>query len=62
VYHAFISEIERQLGQDIPIWENKVYVHPPLVVESDGPIGIFRRWTKQFYTESSDSGVTGAHA
>jgi 3-ketosteroid 9alpha-monooxygenase subunit A len=62
VYHAFISEIERQLGQDIPIWENKVYVHPPLVVESDGPIGIFRRWTKQFYTESSDSGVTAAHA
>jgi 3-ketosteroid 9alpha-monooxygenase subunit A len=46
---AFIREIERQLGQDIPIWENKIYVHPPLVVDKDGPIGIFRRWAKQFY-------------
>jgi phenylpropionate dioxygenase-like ring-hydroxylating dioxygenase large terminal subunit len=49
VYQAFIGEIERQLGQDIPIWENKVYMNPPLVVETDGPIGIFRRWSKQFY-------------
>jgi nitrite reductase/ring-hydroxylating ferredoxin subunit len=57
VYGAFIGEIERQLGQDIPIWENKVYVNPPLVVEGDGPIGIFRRWTKQFYGEAADSAV-----
>jgi len=55
VYGSFIGEIERQLGQDIPIWENKVYVNPPLVVEGDGPIGIFRRWTKQFYGEAADS-------
>jgi 3-ketosteroid 9alpha-monooxygenase subunit A len=48
---AFMREIERQLGQDIPIWENKVYVSPPLVVDGDGPIGIFRRWVKQFYSE-----------
>ena len=47
---AFMAEIERQLGQDIPIWEHKVYVNPPLVVDGDGPIGIFRRWVKQFYT------------
>jgi phenylpropionate dioxygenase-like ring-hydroxylating dioxygenase large terminal subunit len=51
VGQAFIREIERQLGQDIPIWENKVYVTPPLVVDGDGPIGIFRRWVKQFYSE-----------
>jgi hypothetical protein len=48
---AFIREIERQLGQDIPIWENKIYVNPPLVVDNDGPIGIFRRWCKLFYSE-----------
>ena len=47
---AFIREIERQLGQDIPIWENKIYVHPPVLVDGDGPIGLFRRWAKQFYT------------
>ena len=58
---AFIREIERQLGQDIPIWENKIYVNPPLVVDNDGPIGIFRRWTKQFYSEP-DSASAGADA
>jgi len=47
----FIAEIERQLGQDIPIWENKIYVNPPLLVEGDGPIGLFRKWCKQFYSE-----------
>ncbi|MCC6999835.1 MAG: Rieske 2Fe-2S domain-containing protein [Deltaproteobacteria bacterium] len=48
---AFIREIERQLGQDIPIWENKIYVHPPLLCDADGPIGLFRKWVKQFYSE-----------
>ena len=56
---AFIREIERQLGQDIPIWENKIYVNPPLVVDNDGPIGVFRRWTKQFYSEPEAG--SGAH-
>jgi 3-ketosteroid 9alpha-monooxygenase subunit A len=47
---AFIREVTRQLEQDIPIWENKTYKSPPLVVDGDGPIGVFRRWTKQFYS------------
>jgi 3-ketosteroid 9alpha-monooxygenase subunit A len=48
---AFIREVERQLTQDIPIWENKIYVTPPLLVEGDGPIGFFRKWARQFYSE-----------
>jgi hypothetical protein len=48
---AFQREIARQLEQDIPIWENKIYVHPPVLVDGDGPIGLFRRWAKQFYGE-----------
>lgn len=47
---AFINEVSRQLGQDIPIWENKVQHERPLIVEGDGPLGLFRRWSKQFYT------------
>jgi phenylpropionate dioxygenase-like ring-hydroxylating dioxygenase large terminal subunit len=47
----YIAEIERQLEQDIPIWENKVYVHPPLLVDGDGPIGLYRKWARQFYSE-----------
>jgi 3-ketosteroid 9alpha-monooxygenase subunit A len=46
---AFMAEISRQLEQDIPIWENKVYIDPPLLCDGDGPIGIFRQWSKQFY-------------
>jgi 3-ketosteroid 9alpha-monooxygenase subunit A len=46
---AFVREVARQLEQDIPIWENKIYRDPPLLCEADGPIGAFRRWCKQFY-------------
>ena len=49
---AFMAEISRQLEQDIPIWENKIYVDPPLIVKGDGPIGPFRAWSKQFYPPS----------
>jgi 3-ketosteroid 9alpha-monooxygenase subunit A len=47
---AFIAEIERQLGQDIPIWEHKVMKSRPVLCDGDGPIGVYRRWCKQFYT------------
>jgi len=36
--------------QDFPIWENKAYVSPPRLARGDGPIGIYRKWAKQFYT------------
>ena len=46
----FRQEVERQLEADIPIWENKIYVTPPLLCDGDGPIGLYRKWCKQFYT------------
>jgi len=52
VGQAFIREVTRQLEQDIPIWENKRYVDPPLLVDGDGPIGLFRRWARQFYSDA----------
>ncbi len=48
---AFIAEIERQMDQDIPIWENKVFMDPPALCDGDGPIGLFRNWAKQFYSQ-----------
>jgi nitrite reductase/ring-hydroxylating ferredoxin subunit len=48
---AYIAEIERQLGQDIPIWENKKHIKPPILCDGDGPIGKYRRWCKQFYAD-----------
>lgn len=47
---AFIAEIERQFAQDIPIWENKIHLERPLLVEGEAPIALLRRWARQFYS------------
>ncbi|EFC49671.1 iron-sulfur cluster-binding protein, Rieske family [Naegleria gruberi] len=39
--------------QDIPIWNTKTYLPKPVLVRTDGPIGQFRRWYSQFYSENS---------
>ncbi len=46
---AFVTEISKQLEEDRPVWENKIYIDPPMLCDGDGPIGKFRRWCKQFY-------------
>jgi 3-ketosteroid 9alpha-monooxygenase subunit A len=51
---AVMRDIERQVQEDIPIWENKAYVERPMLVEGDGPIGVFRSWVRQFYPELAD--------
>lgn len=48
---AFVREITRQLEQDIPIWENKKHIKPPILSDGDGPIGKYRKWCKQFYAD-----------
>ena len=45
---AFIAEIEKQYGEDIPIWENKVFLDSPMLCDGDGPIGMLRNWATQF--------------
>ena len=51
---AFMAEIGRQLEQDIPIWENKIYREVPRLVDGDGPIGKLRQWYKQFFKASEN--------
>lgn len=46
---GLIAEIVRQVGQDIPIWQNKVYRESPILCDSDGPIAKYRQWFSQFY-------------
>ncbi len=48
---AFTAEVARQLEEDKPIWEHKRYWDRPMLCDGDGPIGIFRRWCKQFYPD-----------
>lgn len=57
---AFQREIKRQLEQDIPVWENKIFIHPPLLVAEDGPIGVFRKWAKQFYSDGGGAAAVTA--
>ncbi len=57
---AFNNEVNRQLTDDIPIWENKIYQPAPNLCDGDGPIARFRRWASQFYAESSAQTETAA--
>ncbi|KAB0494745.1 Rieske 2Fe-2S domain-containing protein [Pseudomonas vancouverensis] len=50
--------IQEQIGErgqyvgvvaDLPIWNNKIYHHRPLLCDGDGKIMEFRRWFSQFY-------------
>ena len=50
---AFNKEVNRQLTDDQPIWENKIYLDSPRLCDGDGPIAKFRRWAQQFYVEES---------
>ncbi|MEU7167719.1 Rieske 2Fe-2S domain-containing protein [Streptomyces morookaense] len=34
---------------DFPIWNHKLYQSPPKLAKSDGPIGLYRHWARQFY-------------
>ena len=53
IAERFVAEVNRQVQQDIPIWENKVYRPEPALSDADGPILQFRRWFSQFYAEST---------
>jgi nitrite reductase/ring-hydroxylating ferredoxin subunit len=39
-----------QFTQDIPIWENKIYLTKPILTQVDGPITAYRRWYTRFYS------------
>ena len=45
--------LNREVGQDAPIWESKRYVERPILAEGDGPIAEYRRYCKQFYEQQS---------
>lgn len=50
---GLIAEIVRQVEQDIPIWEHKVFRETPILCDGDGPIAKYRRWFSQFYDNAS---------
>jgi 3-ketosteroid 9alpha-monooxygenase subunit A len=48
---AFVTEVDRQVTEDIPIWENKAHLVRPALADTDGPYMKFRKWASQFYAE-----------
>ena len=40
---AFVAEIDRQVREDKPIWENKAYLPRPALADTDGPFTKFRK-------------------
>ena len=48
---AFVAEVDRQVREDKPIWENKAYLSRPALADTDGPFTKFRKWAAQFYAE-----------
>lgn len=47
--NGLVDEICRQVEQDIPIWNHKIYRPEPTLCDGDGPINQFRKWFSQFY-------------
>lgn len=45
----FFEALTRDFVKDFDIWENKVYRPRPALSGADGPIGAYRRWSRQFY-------------
>lgn len=49
-----ISAQKRDVLQDVVIWERKRYRPRPLLCRSDGEIGPYRRYCRQFYPDRPD--------
>ncbi|MEZ4393224.1 MAG: Rieske 2Fe-2S domain-containing protein [Polyangiales bacterium] len=54
---AAFREFVADVRQDFKIWNHKVYIPRPALADGDGPVGIYRRWARQFTqsVESSDA-------
>jgi phenylpropionate dioxygenase-like ring-hydroxylating dioxygenase large terminal subunit len=46
---AVIKDLEQQFDHDLPIWENKAYHARPVLCDGDGPVGLYRKWYRQFF-------------
>lgn len=49
VTKARMRDLVKQVEQDIPIWNNKIYRAEPMLVKGDGPMMAYRRQYARFY-------------
>ncbi|MFE3579280.1 aromatic ring-hydroxylating oxygenase subunit alpha [Streptomyces vinaceus] len=41
----------RDVARDFPVWNHQKHTEQPRLTAADGPIGRYRQWARQFYTE-----------
>jgi len=59
---AMLEAVASTIGDDVPIWEHKVYRERPALVPGDGPIATLRGWARQFYAGEAAAGDPAASA
>jgi phenylpropionate dioxygenase-like ring-hydroxylating dioxygenase large terminal subunit len=47
---AMLKRVMMEIGEDIPVWENKTFHERPALSELDRNLIRFRKWNYQFYT------------
>lgn len=50
-FREFVSDVR----QDFKIWNHKVYLTRPALADGDGPVGVYRRWARQFNPPEADA-------
>ena len=51
----FLWQQKEDVLQDVMIWDRKRHRAPPRLCQSDGPIGLYRRYCRQFYPDPEES-------
>ena len=55
---SIVDVISKNTSLDVTIWDHKVYRERPALVAGDGPIGVFRKWARQFYETEPEPALT----
>jgi hypothetical protein len=48
---ALVADLQKQMREDMVIWENKIFHERPALADTDGPVMTFRTWAAQFYVD-----------
>ena len=60
IMNQIILSVQKQdVLQDVVVWKNKRYRPAPRLCRSDGEIGMYRRYCRQFYPDYGDSSQDG---
>lgn len=51
---GYVDANNYAFGQDVAIWENKIYIPDPVVCDGDGPLHKLRKWYGQFLVDRAD--------